>query len=343
MIEPATLHAVRALLEQAQMVGLVSHVRPDGDAVGSVLGLGWALRALGKQVVMALSDGVPASLRHLPGAEEVRPRVDEPVDVLVVLDASDLARVEAALPPQRQPEVNIDHHKTNLRFARYNLVDPAAVSTTALLTDLLTQWGFPIPPEAAAALLTGLLTDTIGFRTANMTPHALRLAADLMERGADLSTLYYRALVERTYEALRYWGAGLNRLQREDALVWTTLTLEDRRQVGYPGHDDADLVNLLSAVRGAAVAVIFVEQPDGVVKVSWRARPGWDVSGLAVQFGGGGHAAAAGANIPGNLDEVQRCVLAATRSLLATPPAPEASAPEDGRGEARVTSYWKGE
>ncbi len=306
---------VRQALQTAQRVAVVSHVRPDGDAVGSVLGLGWALRAAGKHVSLALADGVPANLRHLPGAETIAPHAEE-ADFIIVVDASDRSRVGEALPEETVVDLNVDHHKTNTFYARYNLVDPQAVSTTAVLAAFIERMGLPLPQEAAEALLTGLITDTIGFRTANMSPQALRLAADLMERGADLSTLYFKALVERTYEALRYWGAGLSRLQREGALVWTALTLADRQAVGYPGNDDADLVNLLSAVQGAKIGVIFIEQPDGAVKVSWRARPGVDVSGVAVAFGGGGHAPAAGATIPGSLTEVQERVLAATRRLL---------------------------
>lgn len=307
---------VRQALQAAQRVAVVSHVRPDGDAVGSVLGLGWALRAAGKEVHLALADGVPPNLRHLPGAADIAPGVMDEVDWIIVVDASDRSRVGTALPAEAVVDLNIDHHKTNTAYARYNLVQPGAVSTTAILVTFITKMGLPLPQEAAEALLTGLLTDTIGFRTANMTPQALRLAADLMEKGADLPTLYFKALVERSYEALRYWGAGLSRLQREGPLVWTALTRTDREAVGYPGNDDADLVNLLSAVQGAQIAVIFIEQSDGSVKVSWRARPGVDVSGVALQFGGGGHAPAAGATIPGPLAAAQEQVLAATRRLL---------------------------
>ncbi len=308
--------AVQREMAAAQRVAVLSHVGPDGDAVGSVLGLGWALKGAGKEVILALADGVPPNLQHLPGAAEIRPRVETEVDWVIAVDAGDRARLGQALPPQIPVDLNLDHHKTNTRFARYNLVQPEAVSTTAILAEFIPRVGLPLPPEAAQALLTGLITDTIGFRTANITPQALRLAADLMERGADLPTLYFKALVERTYEALRYWGAGLSRLRREGPLVWTWLTLADRRLTGYNGKDDADLVNLLSAVQGCAVGVIFIEQPEGLVKVSWRARPGWDVSQVAAQFGGGGHAPASGATVPGTLDEVKARVLAATRALF---------------------------
>jgi phosphoesterase RecJ-like protein len=176
--------------------------------------------------------------------------------------------------------------------------------------------GYTISQPVAAALLNGLITDTLGSRTSNMTPQALRLAADLMEKGGNLPELYQRALVTRSFEATRYWAAGLNSIQRDGKLVWTSLSLKDRHAAGYPGRDDADLVNILSSIDDAEIAIIFVEQSNGHVKVSWRAKPGVDVSRVALQFGGGGHPAASGADITGDLVAVQAAVLQATRAIL---------------------------
>jgi phosphoesterase RecJ-like protein len=155
-----------------------------------------------------------------------------------------------------------------------------------------------------------------------MTPKVLRLAANLMEAGADLPELYRIGLTAKTYESARFWGCGLGRLQREGGLLWTVLRLSDRQAAGYNGNDDADLVNMLSSVDGEIV-VLLNEQKDSRVKVSWRARPGLDVSRLALQFGGGGHPAAAGADIQGALEEVQERVLAETRAFLASSSAVE--------------------
>jgi len=316
MFDPQSVAAAGERLRAARTISIVSHERPDGDAVGSALGLALALEAAGKTVTVALADGVPFSFRHLAGAERVVSRGNPQADCRVLVDCGDPRRPAAAWQPDWPVDINIDHHKTNTRFAAVNIVAPEAVATAAMLAELIPQWGLEITPQAAEALLTGMLTDTIGFRTPNVTPQTLRLAADLMARGADLSELYFKALVARSFEALRYWGQGLSRLQRDGGLVWTSLTLEDRKISGYTGNDDADLVGYLATVRDAAIGVIFVEQPDNQVKVSWRARPGWDVSGLAVRFGGGGHAPAAGATVEGTLAEVQAAVLAATRDLL---------------------------
>jgi phosphoesterase RecJ-like protein len=215
-----------------------------------------------------------------------------------------------------QPDLNIDHHITNLNFARFNLVDTAAVATAEIICDLLPVFHLQIDAPVASALLTGLITDTIGFRTSNVTPKTLRMAAALMEIGADLPSLYGRALVNRSYEAIRLWGVGLAHVEKQDGLIWTALTLADREAVHYPGRDDADLVSILGTVDGTEIAIIFLEQPKGRVKVSWRARPGLDVSQLAMRFGGGGHAAAAGAEIQGSLSDVQTMILEQTRPLL---------------------------
>ena len=305
---------VAQVLQSAQKVLIVSHVRPDGDAVGGVMGLGLALRAAGKQVQMVLRDGVPANLRHLRGSGDVRRKATGSWDLSVVVDASDLLRTGGVLGDEI-PGLNIDHHVTNHAFAKVNLIDAQAVATSAILAERLPRWGFAIPQDSAEALLTGLITDTLGFRTNNMTPAALRLGAELMEMGADLPELYRLGLVAKTYEAARYWSSGLGRLQREGGLLWTVLYIEDRANFDYSGTDDADLVNMLSTVEGDVV-VLINEQTNGRVKISWRARPGIDVSGLALQFGGGGHASAAGADITGNLDEVKEHVLAATREML---------------------------
>ncbi len=306
---------IRHLIKGAEKILVISHIRPDGDAVGSLLGLGIALEEAGKTVSMVLADGVPSSFRQLPGAAKITRKVRGTFDATIVVDASDLPRIGSAYAGQAI-DLNVDHHITNLNFARINLIDPQAEATSAILATHLPQWGLKISEPVAKALLTGIVSDTIGFRTSNVRSQTLRLAADLMDKGANLSELYNRALIRRSYEAARFWGQGLESLQRDNRLVWTTLTLNDRVKSSYPGNDDADLVNILSSIDDSDVCIIFVEQKDNHIKVSWRAQPGWDVSGIALQFGGGGHPAASGADITGSLAEVQEKVLAATRQLL---------------------------
>jgi phosphoesterase RecJ-like protein len=305
---------IARLLSGAENILALSHVRPDGDAVGSLLGFGLALKDAGKNVQMVLADGLPLAYRHLAGSIHVHRKPRPGFDVVVVLDCSDLPRTGGFLG-ERVPDLNVDHHITNLNFARFNLVEDA-VATSALLAKYLPAWGYDIKKDAASALLSGIIADTIGFRTSNMTPEAMRLTADLMERGANLPELYRTGLVLKSFESVRYWGFGLERLQREGSLIWTSLRIADRQAVHYNGNDDADLINFLTSTDGDVI-VLFNEQKDGKIKVSWRARPALDVSGLALQYGGGGHAAAAGAEIQGSLEEVQQKVLESTRAYLA--------------------------
>src|SRR5512138_1026166 len=138
-----------------------------------------------------------------------------------------------------------------------------------------------------------------------------------MDTGVDMTDIYLRSLVKKTFPAAKYWGAGLSSMEQKDGIVWGTLTLNDRKKSGYGGNDDADLINMISAIDGNKVGMIFVEQGDTHVKVSWRAlEPGIDVSKVAQYFKGGGHAAAAGADIPGALTEVQPVVLKTTYEML---------------------------
>jgi phosphoesterase RecJ-like protein len=310
---------IKERLDRATKVVIASHVRPDGDAIGSLLGLGLALRDAGKSVQMVLVDGVSSSFKHLEGSELILKAPTGEHDTFVTVDCADFKRVGKVFENFGPPDINIDHHKTNERFGKINLIEPEEVATAAILTKELPAWGYTITKSIAAALLTGIVTDTLGFRTSNTNPSALRLCAQLMETGVDMTELYMKALVSKSFPAARYWGAGLSKLEHQDGIVWATLTLEDRKKSGYTGNDDADLINMISAIEGHKVGMIFVEQNDQHVKISWRAlEPGVDVSGVAKHFNGGGHAAAAGADIPGVLSEVQPLVLKTTMEMLSS-------------------------
>ncbi|OQX65546.1 MAG: hypothetical protein B5M51_00460 [Anaerolinea sp. 4484_236] len=309
--------SIKQRLGEAENILITAHIRPDGDAVGSLLGLGLALKDAGKNVQMALVDGLPSVFRHLEGSELVCKIPEGTIDTFIVVDCADFGRVHKDLQIYGQPDLNIDHHITNEKYAKLNLVEAESVATASILTEHLPAWGLEITPPIAAALLTGLIMDTLGFRTTNMTPKALRQAATLMETGIDLPDLYYRAMVSRSFKAMRYWGMGLFNLERDGQIVWATLSLKDRKAVGYHGNDDADLINILSSIEKSPVALIFVEQPNETVKVSWRVRGTvFDVAKVAAHFGGGGHRAAAGATIQGHLDEIKPRVLGVTREML---------------------------
>jgi phosphoesterase RecJ-like protein len=314
-MESAIIKEIGRKLLSATRVLITSHIRPDGDAMGSVLGLGLALEARGKSVQMVLKDGVADIFTYLPGYEKIMRKPLGEFDCVVALDCSDRERLGGSLG-ERTVDINIDHHITNLYFAEANMVFPESAATSSILAEWLPKWGFVIDKPIAEALLSGIISDTIGFRTSNMTPNELRIAATLMELGADLPILYSQALMNHSFESVRYWGRGLEKLQRQDRLIWTVLTMNDRKDAHYPGTDDADLNNILSNIEDVDISVLFIEQKQGKIKVSWRAHNGFDVSGLALQLGGGGHPAASGVELSGTLEEVKEKVLSATQKLL---------------------------
>lgn len=310
------LREIANCISAANNILVVSHKRPDGDAIGSVLAMGLALRKTGKNVQMVLTDGFPSSFHHLPGAKDISRKVNATYDLSIILDASDLMRINGVLREGEIPDINIDHHISNVNYARINYVEPESAATCQVLAKILPQLGLPIDREVAEALLSGIISDTLGYRTSNTTPATFLLSAALIEKGANLTGLYNKALNSRSFEAVKYWGAGLTRLEKDGGMAWTSLTLQDRNEYAYPGNDDADLINILSSLDDFNIVLIFVEQKDGKVKVSWRSKPGIDVSTLASHFGGGGHPAAAGAEISGNLEEIKKQVLEYSRNYM---------------------------
>ena len=161
---------IRDRIRSAQRVLITSHIRPDGDAIGSSLALGLALLDVGKQVQVVLSDGLPASFRHLPGSEKIKTRADGEFDLIISVDCSDLKRVGKALDGYHSPDIVIDHHSTTEAFGELHLIDPQAAATASVLARFMPTWGLTITAPIAANLLTGLVTDTLGFRTSNTSP-----------------------------------------------------------------------------------------------------------------------------------------------------------------------------
>ena len=307
--------SIKNALASAKSYTVISHIRPDGDAIGSLLGLGSALVQTGKKVNLVLQDIPGNRYAYLPNFSEIQSIMPEEPGFLIVVDCGDEFRTGELLKG-RIPDLVIDHHKTNSNFGVLNLIEPEAEATAFMLSKHIPNWGLEIDREVATALLTGLVSDTIGFRTSNVRPVCLNVAAELVQAGADLPFIYQRVLLTRSLEELRYWGQGLSKLRLEDGLLWTSLTLSDRVQAGYIENDDADLVNNMTTVAEMLIAVIFVEQTAFKTKVSWRSRNGYDVSVLAWEFGGGGHAAAAGADIDGDNQGIVESVLARTREYM---------------------------
>lgn len=306
---------IRKKLKKSQRPLIISHIRPDGDAIGSLIAMGLVMQNAGKLPCLVLEDGLPAKYRFLNGSNLIVKKPAEANDLIITLDCSDIRRIGDSFS-DFSININIDHHITNEQFGEINLVLPEYPATSAILAEFLPHWGFSLDQNSSSALLMGIITDTIGFRTSNVTPAVLRQAAQLMESGAVLSEIYNQTLISQSFPATLLWGSALSRLINENGLVWTTITLEDRKKAGYTGRDDADLTNILSAIEGSDVSIVFNEENSGKVKVSWRSNAPYDVSRIAQQFGGGGHPPASGAEIEGTLEEVENLILSKTRQYM---------------------------
>ncbi len=316
--------AIVSLLAASRRVALMCHVAPDGDAIGSMLGLAWLLKDQAKHVVPASQDGVPKALQFLPGWPTVVTACTEPVDLVIALDSSDRERLGTAFSSTYHgalPLLNIDHHVTNLGYGTENLILPRATSTAEEVYTLAPTLGWSSGPEAAQCLLTGLVTDTRGFRTSNVTAATLGIAQALMEEGASLSIITEGVLERRDFDTICIWGEALAAAQVADRIIWTAIPLSMRSRCNGVVQSDSGLANFLAGAEEADVAVVLSEREGGLVDVGLRCRLGVDVSPVALALGGGGHPRAAGCTLQASLAEAQDRVLGALRALLAERPA----------------------
>ncbi|MEZ4517255.1 MAG: bifunctional oligoribonuclease/PAP phosphatase NrnA [Chloroflexota bacterium] len=309
-------------IEKADTVLVITHVDPDGDAIGSLTATGQALEQMGKRVTLACEDNVPARFRNLPLADRVTktPDTSTPYDLLVVVDCGDESRMGRpyfSLPEPKPTITNIDHHITNTQFGEFNLVDPQASSTAEVLYRLFTELEVTITRGIAESLLTGMITDTLGFRTSNVTANTLRTAADLVKAGAEIAPLTLTALVQKPYSTALIWQVGLKNMQSQDGLIWTTVPAADVRRAGLEGSPSSSgLVNFLSDIEGATMGCVLTEMPDGSVRVGMRCHEPYNVAEIALQFGGGGHTLAAGCTMDGPLEEAETRMVAACQEAI---------------------------
>lgn len=318
MIEPRILD----LLHQHNHILCVSHVNPDGDAYGSLLGMGWILRHLGKNPVLALQDATTTKFRHLPGSTQIigPAAVAESYDLIVCLDASSADRMGSVFRTEAHAQIPllvIDHHVTNTRFGSLNWIAPECAATCQMLVYLAQALAVPLVGPLVDCLLTGIVTDTHGFRTGNTDPAVMEAALLLMQGGANLPEIVARTLSRRTFPVLQLWGLVLSNLHLEEGVIWVTISREQLRRAGTQ-RDDGQLSSELITAVEADISATFTEKVDEkgqlAVECSFRAKPGFNVGTLAFELGGGGHPPASGCTVPGTLAEVSTRVVATLKA-----------------------------
>ena len=321
----ATFEQISEVLRSHQSFVLLSHVRPDGDAIGSQLALGFALLAMGKSVRLINEDGLPESMAFLRGSERIELPPAEPfeVEVAIALDTATKPRLgEAALHAASMAGIwlNIDHHISNPQYGDLNLVDATSPATGQILYDLIVSQDLPLPAETRDAIYVAVSTDTGSFQYPSTTARTYEMAADLIRRGVDVGTINSQTYDELPFRRLELMRAMLDTLERtpDGIVAWWELAERTRLDLALRPEDSEGLIDVIRAIRGVQLAVFFEELPDGRVRVSMRSKDRrLDVCKIAAEFGGGGHALAAGLRIMGPLAVAKARVLTAIRQQVA--------------------------
>ena len=322
-----------AALENARSVVIVTHISPDGDAIGSALGLGNAIRAMGRQVTIACDDGVPSFLMFLPFAETVvheleslvvAPDAGSPAantwDLMISTDASDEARTGNCGQVARENSavvINLDHHVTNTGFGDIHLVDGDTVSASQVAYQWLAMMQLPITEAVSTPLLTGLVTDTLGFRISSVTSTTLEIAHRLMVTSQPLFQIINRTLASITAPEFRLWQRILPNVTIEHEIACVVIDQADVKAVGFDEVTDAGLVSFLNEIDIVKAAIIFKRVSPEETRITMRAKYGYDVASVAFELGGGGHLQAAGATLLGDFAASQRSALQLIRESIA--------------------------
>jgi phosphoesterase RecJ-like protein len=323
-IHQASIQQIGEVLRHHHSFVLLSHVRPDGDAIGSQLGLGFALLAAGKSVRMFNEDGLPDSLAFLPGSERIEKPPAEPVEaeVVIALDTATRPRLgEGCLHAVSKVPLwlNIDHHVSNPLYGDLNLIDASSPATGEILYELIIALDLPLPDESRDALYVAVSTDTGSFQYPSTTAKTYDMAADLIRRGLDVGTINSKTYDNHPFRRLELLRSLLNTLELSaDGLVahWT-LREKTRHELALCAADSEGLIDVIRAIRGVQVAVFFEELPDGKSRVSMRSKDRrYDVCQIAAQFGGGGHSLAAGIRMHEPLDVAKSRVLDAIQRCI---------------------------
>ncbi|MBN2027869.1 MAG: bifunctional oligoribonuclease/PAP phosphatase NrnA [Actinobacteria bacterium] len=302
--------AISALTE-ADTISLSSHVNPDGDSVGSLLGMAMILQGRGKSIYACMPEPLkfPPQYDFLPGRELLADPDNQvkDVDLFIALDCSNRERLG---PLQQCAEraarmLNIDHHEDNRLYGDINLVDEHASSTSELVYRVIKAAGWEIDPDVATCLYTGMVTDTGRFEHRNTSPETFAVASELAQAGADISRVIKEVYDSQSLAYTHLMGLALRRIEVIEDLgfAYSFITQRDLAETGATLPETEDLIDHLRSIRGTKVVALFKELADGKIRVSLRSRDAYEIGPVARVMGGGGHAMAAGYTSDNNIEE----------------------------------------
>src|SRR2546421_7615322 len=319
---PKIIDRILESIRESRTICVVGHIRPDGDCIGSQLGLTLALRNEGKRVTCWNEDPIPQKYEFLdPDRILQKPKRGHKFDCVIATDAASFERLGTVAPciTQRKLFINIDHHESNTRYADINWVSAREPSSGELLVRLMKIARWPTPKPIADCLFTAVSTDTGSFQYATTRPSTYQVAGELVRRGADLAKIcdeVYQSYPLSRVKLMRHVYSHFH-LTHNDKIAWFWLKKADYARTGAESSDSEGLIDHIRAIAPVVVACVFEEIEPGMTRISLRSKSEKvNVNEIAAQFGGGGHPAAAGARIPGQPMSVQRKVIAAIKRAL---------------------------
>jgi phosphoesterase RecJ-like protein len=306
------LSQVVQLVEQKQRFMITSHVRPDGDGLGSGLALYWMFRALNKDADVVLRDRVPPSYNVLPGSELVfvQDDVTDRYDAAFIIECSDVDR--PGLPSLKdQFVVNIDHHSTTVPFGDINWIDSTAAAVGEMIYNLCKALGVEVTKEIAECIYTALLTDTGSFHFSNTTERTLKIASELVRRGVEPARISQALFYSGSFSKIKLLGLVLSNIERDDSgrIAWITMDRGTMYEADACEEDSDGIVNHALSIGEVEAVAFFKELSPGAYRVSLRSKGKNNVAKVAELFGGGGHRNAAGCRIDGDFESVKRRII----------------------------------
>ena len=314
-----TLDNILEEIKKANTIAILTHENPDGDAIGSSLAMNLALKTMGKKPDVIIPE-YSRTYQFLPGIEDIKKQGNqEKYDLAIALDCSDIKRLNgwANYFEDAKSTVSVDHHEVNTMFADYNYVDIAAPACCQILVLVLEYFNIEITKEIGTCLLTGIITDTGGFKYEGVTAETFEFAANLLSKGLNVSSIYQKVLQVRSRTHYELSKIVMDRMEflQDDQITFTYITEEDEKSVNSEPGDHEGLVEIGRDIEGVEVS-IFLRQKENGFKVSLRSNGKVNVSDVCLMFGGGGHARAAGAYIAGTLEQAKMKVLQEVKKAL---------------------------
>jgi phosphoesterase RecJ-like protein len=317
------LSQVVQLIEQKQNFVITSHLRPDGDGLGSGLALYWMLKSLGKDAEVVLRDRVPPAYLVLPGSHDVLVQNDLTgnYDGAFIIECSDVER--PGLPGLgNQFVINIDHHSTTEPFGDINWIDSTAAAVGEMIYNLCKALGVEVTKEIAECIYTALLTDTGSFHFSNTTERTLKIASELVRRGVEPARISQALYYSYPYSKIKLMGLVLSSIQRDESgkVAWVTMDRATMEEAEAEEEDADGIVNHALSIGEVEAVAFFKELSPGTYRISLRSKGKTNVARIAEVFGGGGHRNAAGCRIDGDFGDVKRRVVEALQNALGIVP-----------------------